>query len=1102
MSDFFGGLFIFAIVLAVVAVVGHLVYLAAAASVRALLGLHQDRRTVRCPSCNRNLQLSRGKCMWCGCAVRLPQAMAKDEAAAEFEKQLGQLLKRGALDLEQFQKLVQEFRAGLQPAWLPTSESSSIVASAKSIAASATANRVQTGGPADHPIAAPATASQAETPTSISREGAAACIEAKKTAPASGGPALGDVLRAFMDENNIRWGELISGLLIVGSSIGLVISLWATLKEAIPYFPALLFMIVTAAIHGAGLYTLHRWNLKSTSRGLLIISVFLIPLNYLAAVALSDRRPTTDLLFLAAMATGLGVFAAMSYFAGRKLLLAGWWLLPIGVIGASAGQVVISRLAAPDMALGKINLLFFLPLASFLATTLGQLQIATRWPRLTVRRATQIFLVTAVAVFAVAVAAGILLWKTEAPRLTLAQLSPSLSILGASILGVGEIVHVRLTATKLAAWRTAGTSIAVAGATLMVACVLLAWPRPELLVGVGIVNFAALTLLALALGIAPMHVPALLGLALAGLVGFHLSLGHLVAGLDSRHDRLIGVLLWGQSAMVLLVFSAAAAAASFIWRRLARVAQSRAYARAALVPAVLGNLVAGNSGFLSGVDGPLATWVFAASAVAVLAIDQRRQNSGLGWCGSALLLAALVHALGWNETIASLLDKAGWLPARPMVVALLLHATIMTALGFLLPSALKTLPAGKAADRKRRGFVEVRSHSALVTSLLALPLVLMAFDDPLALRSGYGFWIAGLWFAFAALHKSPELFGAAQGLASLALGAMVTAICQRQTWWSDVFWQPAHIYSQMGAFAVWSMFWVGIRRLLRTFANDELRNAAVQLDGAHDEGGAEARGGSLISDHNHRTANFWQPTRPAIDQIILAVVIAGLPLFVALACAPSAASELQVVTPVSLFGGFGWFFAIVIFALSGAMCVSFGGALKQGEAAVPLAVACAIPLAALFAPSVLQAAEGFWAAVGATPAEVFTPGAWVVAGLVAVALAISLAERISPMRLYGALWLLLVVPLLVAGPFAAQNATASALRWGMAFYGVLVGFALVNFTRLQSAARRLGWTSPAAPSPQFRGRLGFIALVLTMAPLLTMSLDTLVPEALDALLRG
>src|SRR4029079_14579366 len=79
---------------------------------------------------------------------------------------------------------------------------------------------------------------------------------------------IADLLQAFREERNIRWGELVSGMLIVGSAVGLVLSLWATLKESIPYFPALLFMLVTTGIHGPGLYTLKRWRLKSTSRGL------------------------------------------------------------------------------------------------------------------------------------------------------------------------------------------------------------------------------------------------------------------------------------------------------------------------------------------------------------------------------------------------------------------------------------------------------------------------------------------------------------------------------------------------------------------------------------------------------------------------------------------------------------------------------------------------------------------------------------------------------------------------------------------------------------------------------------------------------------------
>src|SRR5207302_811647 len=44
------------------------------------------------------------------------------------------------------------------------------------------------------------------------------------------------VLAAFMEEKNILWGELVGGLLIVGCSIALVLTLWKSL-QSLPYFP-------------------------------------------------------------------------------------------------------------------------------------------------------------------------------------------------------------------------------------------------------------------------------------------------------------------------------------------------------------------------------------------------------------------------------------------------------------------------------------------------------------------------------------------------------------------------------------------------------------------------------------------------------------------------------------------------------------------------------------------------------------------------------------------------------------------------------------------------------------------------------------------------
>ena len=92
-----------------------------------------------------------------------------------------------------------------------------------------------------------------------------------------------------MEERNILWGELVGGLLIVGCSIALVLTLWNSLEQ-LPYFPFLLFSSLTLALFGAGSYTLHHWKLESTSRGLLAIALLLVPLNLLV---LADPSATS-----------------------------------------------------------------------------------------------------------------------------------------------------------------------------------------------------------------------------------------------------------------------------------------------------------------------------------------------------------------------------------------------------------------------------------------------------------------------------------------------------------------------------------------------------------------------------------------------------------------------------------------------------------------------------------------------------------------------------------------------------------------------------------------------------------------------------------------
>src|SRR3569832_2458767 len=95
--------------------------------------------------------------------------------------------------------------------------------------------------------------------------------------------SISEVLNSFMEESNIRWGEIIGGLLIIGCSTALVVSLWAQISQ-IPVLKFLIFTTVTAVLFGIGWGARYRWKLRTTSRAILTIATLLVPLNFLAFV--------------------------------------------------------------------------------------------------------------------------------------------------------------------------------------------------------------------------------------------------------------------------------------------------------------------------------------------------------------------------------------------------------------------------------------------------------------------------------------------------------------------------------------------------------------------------------------------------------------------------------------------------------------------------------------------------------------------------------------------------------------------------------------------------------------------------------------------------
>ena len=77
-----------------------------------------------------------------------------------------------------------------------------------------------------------------------------------------------EIFKAFMEEKNIRWGELVGGLLIVCSSIALVSASGARSPSA-RCCGSSSFNGVTAALFGLGYYMHRHWKLGTTSQGLL-----------------------------------------------------------------------------------------------------------------------------------------------------------------------------------------------------------------------------------------------------------------------------------------------------------------------------------------------------------------------------------------------------------------------------------------------------------------------------------------------------------------------------------------------------------------------------------------------------------------------------------------------------------------------------------------------------------------------------------------------------------------------------------------------------------------------------------------------------------------
>jgi hypothetical protein len=540
-------------------------------------------------------------------------------------------------------------------------------------------------------------------PSSIPHPPSSAITAEEPTAGRS--PGL-EVLAGFMEDRNILWGELVGGLLIVGGSIALVVSLWNTLQEN-PYFPYCIFAAVTTALFGAGLYTWNHWKLHATSRGLLVIATLLVPLTFLVMPSMIERG-SGDAIELVAAGAGLALFTFCLYRAARVLAPEGRWALPVAVIGSAVAQVLAARVVTESQPAGP------------LLSALGLLPVACQgsavgWVRDRLRRRTEfgvpesatLLALAGLATFAAGLALGFLAVSCDEPLTAMQHLAPLVSLIALPVFMSGLLVQERLADdAELAVLRTTGTAVALTGMAGMLLAVTLAWPQPLAVVLVCALNFGVLSWIAFRHDIPVAHAPAMLCLGLGCLTAFQLHNAH-----ANDTQFLLGHLGSLPAAVQLAVLGVLVAVTGEALERWRRHVDATWYAAGAGVAGLLAVILASRHGL----DAPVgALAVYAAAGTTLLMCNLRHRLAWLSYAGLALCTGALLWGL------------SAWAPRDyPLWAATLAAESLLLALAGMALTSQARKAATTAGEAISSAFVWPLLRSAEAVALLALAFVLL-----------------------------------------------------------------------------------------------------------------------------------------------------------------------------------------------------------------------------------------------------------------------------------------------------------------------------------------------------------------------------------------
>ncbi|MBX3412892.1 MAG: hypothetical protein KF708_09405 [Pirellulales bacterium] len=859
---------------------------------------------------------------------------------------------------------------------------------------------------------------------------------------------LADLLSAFMEEKNVRWGELVGGLLIVGGSVALVISFWSQIA-ARPLLKFGLFNGVSASLFALGFYTARKWKLPTTSRGVLAIATLLVPLNFLSIAAFTQGALASDPKVLVGEVLSLGLFSTLVFLAGRAIVTPAPIAMTAGVMGASISSLLVRRWIDPNAPDSMLYILAALPLlchGGAVATLIARLRKNAELKEPAINALLRMLGVTA---FAALPPCGLLLALSGNIPETMQRLAPLVTLAGAPTMAVGLLLWRRVQNIELSGLRTAGTALTVLGSLIMLGGVVLAWPEPGLLVTVAGLCFVVLTTVALAVELAPAHLLAGVAFALG-----YLLLVQVVRGVlpwrEVTTQQTTEALLSASSGNALTVLALLYGAGAAVWYRLRRPFDARYYAIIAGAAAVLSLTLVTLFGFRVSGDPHHATLIYALYAVATLiaamlpwpesmagqerAVRLRRWTA---YAGSALLALALVQGIVYRPA-------DGHVLAAPWMTAATAHALLVCLLASL---TLRRRPRNDAGNPEANGLVV---HDALITTgfitsaFAALQVGLYLLTIPLtndALRliplAAHVAVLALVWFLSALSRRSSVLFDLSQSALFGVAGLGALDFASRQAWYAtsaEPLYDPRMLQLQGSVAACLCLAWLALRWFL--CRREDNRFSPLR---------------SLLQ----------RPTVVSIDYLATGMLVLGLLGLTAYAALPGTLQELANEQTVRAI------------------------AAQAPQSMIDDGVDRVVPSAANFADALIPH----------EPAR--RGGTWLLWGLVSILLVVGLWEKPALARFLGLLVLGTSACLLVAAPFESAVATASALRWTLTGGFFAMSVVVWNRSGLTALGMRAGIAGTDESSPDSRRAIDLVLVFLTLIPVVVIALYVALMRLLD-----